>query len=175
MRGGRMTLGHAEGLADSAGRAGCCLSSVLLAGVAADDWRRSFHRMQRFEWTDELSVGIPRLDAEHRQILQLLRDLRACAYGEDTAKLLPRVADELTRYAEGHLRREELLLGLWKYPRFEEHRAEHDHYRARVETLLNQLARRDIGVRVTNFLCAWWREHILTSDQAYARHFRLLK
>jgi hemerythrin-like metal-binding protein len=91
-------------------------------------------------------------------------------------KLLPEAVDELTRYADRHLRREELLLRVRGYPRLAEHRAEHDEYRARVASLRAQLHRRDIGVRATNFLNAWWKEHILKSDMDYARYFqRLLK
>jgi hemerythrin len=132
--------------------------------------------VQSFEWTEEFSVRIPRVDAEHRRIFDLLRELREGAHGPATEKLLPRAIDELSKYAERHLRREELLLRVRGYPRLAEHKAEHDEYRVKVASLRGQIFRRDIGVRVTNFVDGWWRQHILTSDQDYARYFqRLLK
>jgi hemerythrin len=133
--------------------------------------------MRAFEWSEDCSVHIPLVDAEHRQIIELLGELRTCAFADEaTEKVVADAVEQLTRYADRHLRREELLLRMRRYPRYEEHKAEHDDYRAKVARLREQLARRDAGVRVSNFVNAWWRHHILTSDLDYARYFlRLLK
>jgi hemerythrin len=32
--------------------------------------------------------------------------------------------------------------------------------------------RPDFSVRLTNYVIEWWRFHVLTSDQQYARFFR---
>src|SRR4051794_29407286 len=133
--------------------------------------------MRAFEWSEDCSVPIPRVDAEHRQIIELLGILRTRTFGGGaTQKLVADAVEQLSRYADRHLRREELLLRIRGYPRYPEHKAEHDDYRAKVGLLREQLARRDVGVRVSNFVSAWWRHHILTSDLDYARYFlRLLK
>jgi hemerythrin len=38
--------------------------------------------------------------------------------------------------------------------------------------LQSNLARRDLAIRVVNFLTEWWKSHIMISDQEYARFFR---
>jgi hemerythrin len=129
----------------------------------------------RFEWSEECSVHIPQLDAQHREIIRLLKEALGCAHGPAGEPLPANTIDQLTKYADWHLRREELLLKIRGYPAYAEHRAEHDDYRVKVARLRTQLSRRDIGFRVVNFLSGWWRYHILTSDREYAEFFQRQK
>jgi hemerythrin len=64
------------------------------------------------------------------------------------------------------------MLRVRNYPGYLAHAAEHNFYREKVASLQARLGRRDIALRTANFLSEWWRFHILTSDQEYARHFR---
>jgi hemerythrin len=130
--------------------------------------------VQRFQWSDEYSVGIPQLDAQHRQIIDLLGGFKACIDSAEADKLVPAALNKVNAYARFHLEREELLLRVRGYPEYAEHKTEHDAYRQKVTTLQSQLIRRDIAIRIANFLSEWWRYHILTSDQQYARFFRRL-
>jgi hemerythrin-like metal-binding protein len=128
--------------------------------------------MRLFEWSEECSVGIPELDAQHRHLIELLGDLMRSAYSGESGSFAPTALKNVTRYAERHLQREELLLRVRRYPSYVEHKAEHDAYREKVASLEARPNRRDIGIRIANFLTEWWRFHILTSDQQYARFFR---
>lgn len=128
--------------------------------------------MQPIEWTAEFSVDIPQLDAQHRHLIELLAELVKCANSSESGGLAPNALTEMNRYAERHLQREELLLRVRGYPGYAEHKAEHDAYREKLAALQANCERRDIGIRITNFLTEWWRFHILTSDQQYAHFFR---
>jgi len=130
--------------------------------------------MQSLEWSEESSVGIPQMDAQHRHLFELLAELRKCVNcgASDNDTLARKALQEAIRYAEWHLRREELLLRLRGYPDYAKHKAEHDSYREKVVSLQAQADRRDLGIRIANFLAAWWTYHIQTSDQHYARFFR---
>lgn len=128
--------------------------------------------MGPFEWDDKYSVDIPQMDAQHRQIIELLDDFRKCADSSERDLLIPAALETVNRYAQLHLRREELMLRTRGYPRLAEHAAEHSVYLEKVASFQAQLDRRDIGFRITNFLTEWWRFHILNSDQKYARFFR---
>jgi hemerythrin len=130
--------------------------------------------VQPFDWSDEYSVGIPQLDAQHRQIIDLLSEFKACVDSAEAGKLVPAALDKVNAYARYHFEHEELLLRVRGYPEYAEHKAEHDAYRQKVATLQSQLIRRDIAIRIANFLSQWWRHHILTSDHEYARFFHLL-
>ena len=128
--------------------------------------------MQPFEWSEESSVGIPELDAQHRQLIELLGELGRCARSGDSVKFAPIALQKVLQYAERHLQREELVLRIRGFPGYLEHKAEHDAYRKKAAFLELQSDRRDLGIRIANFLTEWWRSHILTSDQQYARYFR---
>lgn len=128
--------------------------------------------MQPFEWTGSCSVGIPELDVQHRQLIELLAELRRCAHLADGATLAPAALQGVVDYAERHLQREELVLRVRGYPGYLDHKAEHDRYRQRVPSLQVQAGRRDLAIRIANFLTEWWRSHILTSDQKYASFFQ---
>ena len=128
--------------------------------------------MQPFTWSDECSVGIAELDAQHRQLIELLGELMKCVRSGESAKFAPAALRQTIEYAERHLQREELVLRVRGYPGYVEHKAEHDAYQQKVAALKIRSARRDLGIRIANFLAEWWRAHILTSDQQYARYFR---
>ncbi|HTX37590.1 MAG TPA: bacteriohemerythrin [Bryobacteraceae bacterium] len=129
--------------------------------------------MQKFEWSARYSVGIPEIDAEHRRLVELLGEFaQFTSSGDDS--LASTMLRKLQTYAERHLQREELLLRVRGYPEYAAHKAEHDAYRKKVASLQLDSARHDIGIRIANFLIHWWKFHILTADQEYARFFRAL-
>jgi hemerythrin-like metal-binding protein len=127
--------------------------------------------MRPLEWSEEYSVDIPGLDAQHRQLIELLGDLlKSTRSGKSSSA--PIAFNKAIQYADQHLRWEELLLRMRGYPGYAEHKKEHDAYREKVASLQARADRRDFAVRLANFLTEWWRFHILTSDQQYARFFR---
>ncbi|MGA2113514.1 MAG: bacteriohemerythrin [Bryobacteraceae bacterium] len=129
--------------------------------------------MQLLEWSDKSSVGIPELDAQHRHLLELLNELLQRMQAGESEGATEAARKELMRCAESHLQREELVLRVRGYPGYAQHKAEHDGYRARFASLAAHADRGDFSVRLSNFVAEWWRFHVLTSDQQYARFFRI--
>jgi len=128
--------------------------------------------MSQFEWTEKCSVGIPELDAQHRHLIALLGELEKCMQSGEGDGVVVEALKELSRYAETHLQREELVLRVRGYPGYAEHKAEHEVYRTKLAALQVQSERGDFAVRLTNFVTEWWRFHVQGSDQQYARFFR---
>jgi hemerythrin len=123
-------------------------------------------------WNQRYSVSVPQLDGQHRQILDLLQEMKQDALGAEAAERVPAVLEKLNWYVMLHLRREERLLSAVRYPQYEEHRLEHDSYLGKVAAIQADLqrGRRDVAIRLTNFLSSWWTHHILTSDRQYGRY-----
>jgi hemerythrin len=128
--------------------------------------------MDPFEWREEWSVGVAELDVQHRHLIELVGELVRCTYSGEGGAFAPTALKEVNRYAEWHLQREELVLRVRGYPGYAEHKAEHDVYRKKAAALQAHSGRRDLGIRIANFLNEWWRFHIVVSDQRYARFFR---
>ena len=127
--------------------------------------------MTQTEWNERFSVAIPRLDQQHRQIFELLGQLRELNPGESD-RLASGTLEKLLAYSEYHLRREELILRVRGFPGYALHLAEHDEYRAKIAHLRETAVRTNRGIRIVNFLEGWWRNHILTSDRKYAEYFQ---
>jgi hemerythrin len=140
--------------------------------LAADTCNGRRRALEHFEWGEECSVDVPQLDAQHHEIIELLGELRRCARGGESDTLVAAALEKVTRYAQWHLEREELILRVRGYPGYAEHWAEHEAYREKVASMRARPDRRDLGIRIANFLDEWWRHHILIVDQQYARFFR---
>ena len=128
--------------------------------------------MQLLEWSEKCSVGIPELDTQHRRLIELLGELMDRVQAGDGDGSVAAALKELSRCAESHLHREEVVLRVRGYPGYAEHKAEHDTYREKLASLELLADRPDFSVRLTNYVIEWWRFHVLTSDQQYARFFR---
>jgi hemerythrin len=124
-------------------------------------------------WNERYSVSVPQLDSQHRQILDLLQEMKQYALDRHAIERVPAAMETLNSYVLAHLRREERLLCAVHYPQYEEHRLEHDSYLEKVAAIQADLqhGRRDVAIRLVNFLRAWWTHHILTSDRQYGRYF----
>jgi|ERR1017187_149913 hemerythrin len=127
--------------------------------------------MREIKWREEYSVGIPELDAQHRHMIELLAGLVKFTDSGGVVDSFTALA-EVNRYADQHLQQEEMMLSVRGYPEYARHKAEHDNYRKKAAALQARTRSRYFGTEITSFLVEWWRSHIVTSDQQYARFFR---
>ena len=83
--------------------------------------------MIEFAWSEEMSVGVPALDADHRclvRIVNLLRDVE----GEDARRAVETVLDTLVVYCRYHFAREERVMAWCRFPGVGVHRGEHEEF-----------------------------------------------
>jgi hemerythrin len=129
----------------------------------------------RLEWTDELSVYIPEIDAEHQHFIQLVNELNeAIARRMDVAEIKNRMQAILDD-AVAHFAHEEALFREWGYPETEEHAKKH----AQITLALQEIMRRsehdgveyewiEAGLKVKEVLI----EHLLAEDMKYRDYCR---
>jgi len=132
------------------------------------------------QWTKDLSLGIPKLDAQHLELdrhLGLIHD----AVCEGRAPDLSSVLDGIRGCMSQHFASEEAFMARCRYPALEGHRVRHRDF-------LDQLARFEdafgregattrLALEVGNWLAAWVREHQRYDLHvaAYARKAGLLE
>jgi len=127
--------------------------------------------MDKLQWTEAMSVGVPGLDADHRQLIHILGELQdevAAASGAGALRLLEGLAD----YAKGHFAREEAFLASLGYPDFVAHQAAHEAMiKDVIEALMDQADSPDpeLSAKLYGFVKNWLLSHILQEDMAYAR------
>ena len=115
-----------------------------------------------FEWNQKYSVGIHSIDAQHRNLFAVARELydaMSAGLGKST---LSRILDRLVQYTQVHFAHEERLMKQNAYPNLVEHQEQHA---ALTRQLLMFQAdfksgRATMTVQLLNFLRSWLEQHI---------------
>lgn len=124
-------------------------------------------------WTEDLSVGVPEIDIQHRELfarVDMLLD--ACNQGkgkQEVGHLLGFLED----YVLTHFAVEERLMIDRVYPAFREHKAEHDYFISQLNQLKFKFRADGAAVNVVllavNVSVSWLQNHIRKTDKAVGR------
>lgn len=80
--------------------------------------------MVDLEWHEFYEIGVDFIDAEHKKILSIMRDIHEMLMQADFDKLA-HLSESLLRESENHFKNEEDFLQEVKYPKLIEHSAYH--------------------------------------------------
>jgi hemerythrin len=125
--------------------------------------------MSYLQWTENLSVGVPRMDDHHKKLVDLINMLFDAMSGDATGAV-DTVLGDLLDYTRYHFAEEEKLLAASNYPDLEEHQGIH---RAMVKEVLEMRQRYlDAPASVPasealDFLSKWLMRHIIGKDLRY--------
>lgn len=121
------------------------------------------------EWSPSLSIGIPRVDAQHQELVKAFNDLQAAMReGKGSENVVP-LLRFLGQYAVSHFSVEESLMRLHQYPGLEAHRAAHEEFKADFGQLLMETESTKHRVaktmQVSGRLLEWLFSHIKRMDK----------
>ena len=116
-------------------------------------------------WRHAYSVGIESIDEHHKKILGIINELYEHMQNGTGEKEYKIVIAELKDYASYHFNLEETLMFEAKFPGAEVHKANHEEYRKKVDTLAMAFKEQPEDLMV--FLKEWWSFHILRVDKQY--------
>lgn len=123
-----------------------------------------------YEWSDNLSVGVPSIDRQHKVLISLINDLHnaiEAGKGQSEAKS---ILKQLITYAKAHFIYEEGLFTGQNY----ESTAEHLESHRKIEAKLAELKEHsnDVNFNLSDelmlFLKNWLNNHILKEDMGYS-------
>jgi hemerythrin len=131
------------------------------------------------EWDRRYSVGIPKIDEQHKELVRLTNELYDSCMGDDeemTARFKSTLSS-LVHYVSEHFGAEERLLQRVNYPHYLDHKREHEGF---VRKMLDYAKLfRDGKSFVPNnfvrFLKDWILSHIAVSDKQYSEYLLSLK
>ncbi len=125
--------------------------------------------MALMEWKEEFSVGIKKIDEQHKKLVDMLNHLHNAMKSGEGNEALNRILNEMATYAVEHFRTEEELFTEFAYPQYVEHKKEHDDFVAKVLEFKKQFEDRKmlLSLAVSEFLRDWLMNHILQSDKKY--------
>lgn len=130
--------------------------------------------MEHVHWTDDMSIGYPEIDRQHKELFALL-DKTFEAAGSGKADAASQTTDALRRlcdYVVEHFASEEALMDPAVYPEYDRHVQEHIEGSMRALDFLDA-ANEGREVRVEEFLeflVEWVRHHIHETDQTLGRY-----
>ena len=126
-------------------------------------------------WSESLSVGVPEIDADHRQFIARVNELNLAVVQCQDKASVERLLDSMLMEAAHHFWHEQRLLARWKYPERAEHAASHARLTARLERVMKEFEQADVsftwalkGLYIKQLLL----EHLLQEDTQYRDFLR---
>jgi hemerythrin len=131
------------------------------------------------EWDDKYSVGIPLIDEQHKDLIQLTNELYLnCLEGDNAARsFFSKTIRGTLKYARSHFSMEERLMKSIRYPRLAEHKERHKDFILNmvVEVQSFHGGKKFVPNAFVRYLKDWILSHIAIEDTQYARYIIDLK
>ncbi|MGD1075133.1 MAG: bacteriohemerythrin [Thermodesulfovibrionales bacterium] len=126
--------------------------------------------MALITWSDDLSVNIGSIDAQHKKLVALVNTLHDAMSSGKGQQALGKILDELIEYTKSHFATEERLMTTHVYPGYLSHKKEHDGLTQQVLTVHQDFkaGKPVITVEIMRFLKDWLSRHIQGTDKKYS-------
>lgn len=130
--------------------------------------------MALIDWTNEFSVGIPSLDEQHRNLVDIINKFEEARRRGKGTKIMRQILNEIIGYTQEHFAFEEELLEESDYPDRKLHQSQHRQLLQKVERLQHDYLHegRRITAETGEFLNYWLTSHILQHDKNYSEHLQ---
>ena len=130
-------------------------------------------------WSHSLATGIELIDSQYKHLIDLTNELfRACRLGgESLDTVFKDTMSRMVEYVRFHFSAEQEMLQRIKYPKFAQHKGEHD---SLIKVVLETTKdygdkKRFVPNNFVRFLRDWIVGHIGHSDRQYAAYVMELK
>lgn len=120
------------------------------------------------QWDKSLSVGIEKLDAQHRRLVELVNALHEAVAAQDRNEVVRELVARLKDYVREHFATEEGFMAAHGYPdpEADAHKEQHAFFTRNVFDFEAGCPDTDTPFAATfEFLKDWLREHILNTDK----------
>ncbi|MEE9543060.1 MAG: hemerythrin family protein [Thermodesulfobacteriota bacterium] len=127
--------------------------------------------VERVEWHNGLSVGIDEIDGQHRALFKAVNSFLDSVDGSSSLDDVAVVVSFLEEYVGVHFDTEERAMETHGYPLFDEHLAEHRHFKETIAYLKEKYLEWGWGttealkIMLQRKLVCWLTEHVSVSDK----------
>jgi hemerythrin len=125
--------------------------------------------MHFIHWDENCSVGVPKLDNQHRVLFRIANNLYAAMMKGHSRSITADHLYELERYTREHFAAEDDQMVAANYPLLGLHRTQHQSLIRQLDEYVGRYKQGEAltNLPMRNFLNDWLVAHILTDDQAY--------
>ena len=126
------------------------------------------------QWTEDLAVGVEKIDAQHKELFEKINDLVAAVKQSVCKYKIGDVIGFLEDYAAFHFGEEERYMLKFSYPDYQAHKAQHEKFIANFQELKKELPKLeggskpgsyDLSVETNKVVVDWILEHIAKVDK----------
>jgi hemerythrin-like metal-binding protein len=130
--------------------------------------------MEIIQWKDEYSVGVAKLDGQHKRLFNIINKLIGHPGSSADITLISQTLKEMVNYAKEHFTDEEELMQKYGFAELEQQRKQHAYFvNTTTELALNVLNDgQKTGDEIAEFLRTWLTIHILKWDMKYKEFFK---
>ncbi|MEE9613617.1 MAG: bacteriohemerythrin [Thermodesulfobacteriota bacterium] len=120
------------------------------------------------EWKEELSVGVEKIDSQHKELIRRVNDLFASMGSDKHADKLEGAIRYFEEYIDTHFTLEEDYMKRYDYPGSDEHKKEHEEFKAAIAEFKAALAESGVNLALTTktntFIGSWFMNHVSKID-----------
>jgi hemerythrin-like metal-binding protein len=123
--------------------------------------------LAQLEWTEILSVGIPEIDEDHKELLSMLNNCVEITNGIKQDKNLDPIFNDLMKYTKYHFQHEEQMLTDLNYPFLEKHKKVHQWLIKEVQRRKREYEQDKLTLEsLIDFITNWLKDHIMSMDKS---------
>ncbi len=100
------------------------------------------------EWEDKFSVGISKIDEEHKKLIGILNKAVVANEHNGNTEELWEVLKEMTNYALTHFETEETYMKEFNYPEYQDHKEEHRGFSTEIIAYLDKVIKGDTKLQM---------------------------
>ena len=125
------------------------------------------------EWKESYSVGIKKIDHQHKKLLEIMNELSGLDSEEAKDEEFFVVINSMIEYANSHFKTEEKYMEEHGYPGYEQQKKEHNDFIEKIFSLHEELANwsQEIHYKISDYLKDWYISHVLGTDMKYKDFF----
>jgi len=128
--------------------------------------------MPLIEWKEEFNVGVPAVDHEHREMVEMINALYATLSQPDAESTVMDFLGEIYAKISAHFALEEKIMREQNYDQFIDHKQDHERLLDEIRDIMDSYEdsaafdERELERRLT----AWFTEHFKTRDARLHKH-----
>lgn len=128
------------------------------------------------KWNDQLRIGIPVIDSQHKRLINMVVDLNHSVRQGLRGRVLHEALDMVYQYTVRHFQLEEKYMEESAYPKLDEQKQAHARFTERLRDLKEQLIQHGLTpamvIEIREELNRWIKAHVIGMDMEFGEHYR---
>lgn len=129
--------------------------------------------MKTFTWDESLSVGIPEIDQQHKQLIDQMNELTDAIQKNAVQEEINPILQFLEKYINQHFSLEESCMNKYKCPIAAENKTAHEHFIKKFQEIKEELTLKGpslvLALKINKELLGWFMNHIKKIDPKLKR------